>query len=185
MASRMAAAERRELMLDAATKMFALGGYAGTSTDAVAREAEVSQPYVVRMFGTKLELFIAVFERACRSIEDAFAQVIADSEFDAMSEAGQDQLGETYVELLRDSDLLHVLMHGFAAATVPEIGQVARAGMERIFETLRGTGWDDEQVRDFIAQGMLLNVLLSMNAFEEHSGGLADLVSVCLPESVV
>ena len=52
MNSRMPAGERRELVLQAATRAFAAGGYAGTSTDAVAKEAGVSQPYVVRMFGT-------------------------------------------------------------------------------------------------------------------------------------
>ena len=50
----MSADDRRELVLAAATRAFARGGYAGTSTDAVAKEAGVSQPYVVRIFGTKL-----------------------------------------------------------------------------------------------------------------------------------
>ena len=50
----MTAEDRRELVLAAATRAFARGGYAGTSTDAVAKEAGVSQPYVVRIFGTKL-----------------------------------------------------------------------------------------------------------------------------------
>ena len=50
-ASRMNADDRRELVLAAATRAFARSGYAGTSTDAVAREAGVSQPYVVRLYG--------------------------------------------------------------------------------------------------------------------------------------
>ena len=57
----MNADDRRQLVLEAATRAFARGGYAGTSTDRVAREAGVSQPYVVRIFGTKLELFLEVF----------------------------------------------------------------------------------------------------------------------------
>ena len=59
----MSAEDRRELVLEAGTRAFAHGGYHGTSTDAVAKEAGVSQPYVVRIFGTKLELFLEVFER--------------------------------------------------------------------------------------------------------------------------
>ena len=43
-ATRMPAEQRREQLLDAATRAFAEGGYHGTSTDAVAREAGVSQP---------------------------------------------------------------------------------------------------------------------------------------------
>ena len=68
----MSAEDRRELVLDAATGAFALGGYHGTSTDAVARQAGVSQPYVVRIFGTKLELFLEVFERSMERIGRAF-----------------------------------------------------------------------------------------------------------------
>ena len=47
--TRMGADERRDLVLEAATRAFARSGYAGTSTDAVAKEAGVSQPYVVRI----------------------------------------------------------------------------------------------------------------------------------------
>ena len=38
---------------------FAKGGYAGTSTEAIAARAGISQPYLFRLFGTKRELFIA------------------------------------------------------------------------------------------------------------------------------
>ncbi|MFT4084531.1 MAG: TetR/AcrR family transcriptional regulator [Nocardioides sp.] len=178
---RMAAEDRRELVREAATRAFAKGGYAGTSTDQVAKEAGVSQPYVVRIFGTKLELFLAVFEHACRRIEGAFAGVIDERPFDPASEEDRDRLGGAYLELLGDSDFLHVMMHGFSAGSVSEIGAVAREGMGRIFQTLRRTGWSDEQVRDFIAHGMLLNVLLSMDAYGDQGGPLGELVAACLP----
>ncbi len=63
-------------MLAAAIRAFARTGYSGTSTDVVAREAGVSQPYVVRMFGTKHELFLAAFEQATDRIRDAFRGVL-------------------------------------------------------------------------------------------------------------
>ena len=179
----MPAGERRELILAAATRAFATGGYAGTSTDHVAKEAGVSQPYVVRMFGTKLELFLEVLGRACASIDEAFAAVIASDDFDP--ETGDVQLGTAYTELLADSDLLRVMMHGFATGGTPEIAAAARAGMAKIYATLQGTGWDNERVRDFLAVGMLLNVLLSMGALGATGAtdGLGDLLDSCLPES--
>lgn len=177
----MPAETRRELILDAAMRAFAGGGYAGTSTDAVAKEAGVSQPYVVRMFGTKLDLFLAVFERACHRIDDTFARVIDERPFDPASQDDRERLGLSYSELVRDGDFLHVMMHGFSAGAVPEIGRTAREGMSRIVATLQRTGWNDEQVRDFFAYGMLLNVLLSMGAFELDSGPLADFVAACMP----
>ncbi|MDH2412739.1 TetR/AcrR family transcriptional regulator [Nocardioides sp. CER19] len=179
---RMPAEERRELILQAATRAFAAGGYAGTSTDAVAKEAGVSQPYVVRMFGTKLDLFLAVLDRTCGRIDAAFRGILEEGPFDPASEDDKARMGHTYTMLLADSDLLHVLMHGFAAASVPEIGDVARAGMGTIFATLQETGWPDEEVRDFVAYGMLLNVLLSMGAFGTEAGPLGDLVASCLPD---
>src|SRR3954471_13740316 len=84
--SRMSGADRRELVLAAATRAFSRGGYAGTSTDAVAKEAGVSQPYVVRIFGTKLELFLEVFERACERIRQAFEAVLAERPFEPSSD---------------------------------------------------------------------------------------------------
>lgn len=186
----MPASERRELILAAATRAFAEGGYAGTSTDAVAKEAGVSQPYVVRMFGTKLDLFLRVYGNACERIVAAFRAVLDEGPFDPASEQDKERMGLAYTELLADSDFLHVLMHGFSASAVPEIGVASRDGMGRIFATLRDTGWSDEQVRDFLSYGMLLNVLLSIGAFADDLSGdnaarlgpLADLVRICAPE---
>ena len=166
--TRMGADERRDLVLAAATRAFARSGYAGTSTDAVAKEAGVSQPYVVRIFGSKLELFLEVFTRATGRIGAAFADVLAEGDFDPTSEEDRDRLGLAYAELLADRDFLLVMMHGFTASGIPEIGAVARAGMGNIFEILRGGGGTDEEIRDFIAQGMLLNVMIAMRA-PEHA----------------
>src|ERR1700740_2946423 len=97
---RMPAEDRRELILQAAMRAFADGGYHGTSTDTVAREAGVSQPYVVRMFGTKLELFLALFDRACRRIESTFSAVLDADDFDAADEEDQRKLGHSYTALI-------------------------------------------------------------------------------------
>src|SRR3954449_3918510 len=80
--TRMSADDRRAQVLAAATRAFARTGYAGTSTDAVAREGGVSQPYVVRMFGTKLDLFLAVFDRATDRVKSAFTAVVDEGSFD-------------------------------------------------------------------------------------------------------
>jgi AcrR family transcriptional regulator len=175
--SRLGAEERRGLVLAAATRAFARGGYAGTSTDAVAREAGVSQPYVVRIFGTKLELFLEVFTRATRRIGAAFEEVLGEAPFDPEDDADWERLGTAYTTLLADRNFLLVMMHGFSAGGVEEIGAAARVGMAAIFEILKQTGCTDEQARDFVAHGMLLNVMLAMRAPEHVSeaGALAQL----------
>src|SRR3954451_2753333 len=131
--TRMGAEERREQVLGAATRAFARTGYAGTSTDVVAREAGVSQPYVVRMFGTKLELFLAVFERAAERIRSTFQDVLdgyrPDRPFDPDSEDDWAALGAAYTDLLADRDFMLVLMHGFAPGVEPAIGSTGRTCM--------------------------------------------------------
>ncbi|MGW6376416.1 TetR/AcrR family transcriptional regulator [Rhodococcus sp. NPDC055112] len=182
-ATRMSAPERRELVLAAASRAFARGGYAGTSTDAVAKEAGVSQPYVVRMFGSKAELFREVFARALKSIVAAFDEELDRIEtqpggIDPQSEEFWSRLGAAYGELVSDGDLLLVMMHGFSAGGTPEIGAQARAAMSEIYTQIRTrTGCTPEEAREFIAKGMLLNVLLAMQAPEhfDEDPALAEL----------
>jgi AcrR family transcriptional regulator len=182
----MSAEARREQVLAAATKAFARSGYAGTTTDAVAREAGVSQPYVVRMFGSKHELFLAVFSRATNRIRDAFRDVLdargvsASPPFDPEDDEDWAELGAAYTRLLADRNFLLVMMHGFAAGDDEAIGARARTCMGEIYEVLRSTGCSAEKATGFIAHGMLLNVMLGMRAPEHlhESPALADL-TIC------
>jgi AcrR family transcriptional regulator len=179
-ATRMAAQERRELVLQAATRAFAKTGFAGTSTDAVAREAGVSQPYVVRIFGTKLDLFLEVYNRACDQIAGAFEAVLDEGEFDPDNDDDWARMGAAYTGLLTDRDFLLVLMHGYSAGAVEEIAEASRNGMGTVFEVVKRTGCTDERATEFIAHGMLLNVMIAMGAPEhvKQSDALAAL-TVC------
>lgn len=157
-ARRMGRDARREQILDAATAAFAEAGYAGTSTDAVARAAGVSQPYVVRFFGTKAELFLAVLERVG-------AQLVARFEAVPPGPDAKVRMAEAYLDLIADPNQLKVLMHGFVLGSDPRIGERARAVLARAFELyLSRTGGAVEEARDFVAHGMLLNVLFSLEA---------------------
>lgn len=180
----MPAGERRELVLAAATRAFAEQGYAATTTDTVAREAGVSQPYVVRMFGTKLQLFVEVFQHAAERIIEAFERELDAQPFDPDEPDDWTRLGHAYAELVADRDFLLVMMHGFTSAGVEEIGVAARDCMGRIFALLRRTGGTDEQLRAFVAHGMLINVMVAMRAPEhlDQGGPLADLLACALDE---
>ena len=76
---------RREEILDAACEEFAQTGLHGTSADAIARRAGVSQPYLFRLFGTKRELFIATVQRC-------FAETAQTFEHAALGKTGEDAL---------------------------------------------------------------------------------------------
>jgi len=140
---------------------FARGGYAGTSTEAIAARAAISQPYLFRLFGTKRDLFIATMEQMHARIEDAFRQAAAGrTGVEAMI-----AMGDAYKELLGERALLLVQLHAFAASEDLEIRRAAREGFRRLW-TIVGqlTGLPEEMVRAFFAQGMLLNVLAAVDA---------------------
>jgi AcrR family transcriptional regulator len=59
----MPAAERRELIEQAATSVFAERGYLGASIDEIARRAGVSAPVVYDHFESKLDLYRRLLER--------------------------------------------------------------------------------------------------------------------------
>ena len=94
--ARRSAAERREEIVAIAFRHFAEGGYHGTSTENIAREAGISQPYLFRLFRTKRELFLACDDRACEKVLDAFRRAAAGAppgrELEAMGEAYVDDL---------------------------------------------------------------------------------------------
>src|SRR3954451_14423213 len=166
--SRMSADQRRTQILAAATRAFSRTGYAGTSTDAVAREAGVSHAYVVRMFGTKRDLFLEVFKGAVDRIKHGFSEVLAEGDFDPEDDADWARMGAAYTRLLADHDFLQVMLHGFAAGGDEQIGAVARSCMGEIYGILRSTGCAPERATGFIAHGMLLNVMMAMQA-PQHS----------------
>jgi AcrR family transcriptional regulator len=153
---RLTAAERSEEVLRAAVTAFAAAGYAGTKTDEIARLAGVSQPYVIRLFGTKQQLFIAATERACDRIEESFRGAAAER-------AELASLGDSYQVLLDDRELLVVLLHGFAASAEPAIGAAVRGRFGGIYNLIRElTGASVEEVQQFLATGMLLTVMAAM-----------------------
>ena len=61
--SRLPAAKRKAQLLDAAARVFARRGYAGTTTAELAKEAGITEPIIYRHFKGKRELFIALIER--------------------------------------------------------------------------------------------------------------------------
>ncbi|MEV4199764.1 TetR/AcrR family transcriptional regulator [Micromonospora globbae] len=158
--TRLTASERGAQLVAAAVQAFAATGYAGTSTDDVARLAGVSQPYVIRLFGSKQRLFIAAIEHATDQIETIFREAAA-------QQAALSALGDAYDRLLARRDLPVLLLQGFAASSDPAIGAVVRERFGRIYQLVRElTGADPSAARHFLGQGMLLTVLAAMRALE-------------------
>jgi AcrR family transcriptional regulator len=159
--ARQTADERRESVLDAAVVEFARGGYAGTSTEQIAKRAGISQPYLFRLFGTKRDLFVATMGLMYRRIEDDFRGAAeGKSGFEAL-----EAMGQTYKQLLQERELLLVQLHSYAASDDETIRKAARDGFRRLWTLVEQlTGLPEEAIRAFFAQGMLLNVLAAFDA---------------------
>src|ERR1022692_38643 len=128
--SRQTADERRTAVLAAAISEFARSGYAGTPTEAIARRAGISQPYLFRLFGTKKDLFVATYDLVGDRIVRELTSVSEGLEGEEALEA----MGAAYLELMQDPERHHVQLHGFAAA--PGDPDIARS-CRRTFEVLQ------------------------------------------------
>ncbi|WP_067570938.1 TetR/AcrR family transcriptional regulator [Nocardia acidivorans] len=161
--TRMTASERGEQVLAAAVTAFAESGYAATKTDEIARRAGVSQPYVIRLFGTKQQLFLAALRLVCDRIEDLFRTAAEQIPADATVEEALEDLGAAYRVLLTERDLPRVLLHGFSASGDPAIGPVMRARFGEVYQLVRDlTGASASEAGAFIATGMLLTDMAAM-----------------------
>src|SRR5215217_7818231 len=96
--TRRSAEERRREIVEIAIRHFAMHGYNGTSTDQVAREAGISQPYLFRLFGTKRELFLACHEVMHGRIAESFAEAARG----LPPEERVPAMGRAYSDLLAD-----------------------------------------------------------------------------------
>lgn len=158
----MSADERRESVIRAAMVEFARGGYAGTSTDSIARRVGVSQPYLFRLFPGKEALFLAVAERCFDLMERGFRQA-ADGlhGVDALK-----AMGGSYDVLIRDRDVLLMQMQLYVAAANAEEGEVARYVRRRwleLWDMVRSlTGVDEVELNRFFGSGMLINALVAL-----------------------
>ena len=144
-----------------AMKRFSEGGYHGTSTEVIARDAGISHPYLFRLFRTKKELFLACDERACNKVIEAFRRAAAEAPEGERLTA----MGHAYTnELLPDRHALLMMMQGFSAASDPEIQERVRGKYaEIIAEVSRLSGAPPDEVFRFFAHGMLLNIITALD----------------------
>lgn len=175
--TRLSAAERKDSILDAALIEFSEKGYAGTSTEDIATRAEISQPYLFRLFGTKKGLYIASVSRCFRETIELFQRA-------AEGKRGNEALhamGEAYMaQLQSDRTWLKAQMHAYAASDDPDIRETVRAGFgDLVAYVRRVSGAEWPELWSFFAAGMFLNVLASMGVDESPEPWMVDLLEGC------
>jgi AcrR family transcriptional regulator len=163
------AEERREEILVAAERVFAARGLHGTPTLEIAKAAGISQAYLFRLFPTKGALFLALVERCNERVRRTLADAAEAAR--ASGEPVMQAMGLAYIGLLDDRELLLNQLNAHAACDDPAIRDQVRRGFAQLVELVeRETGAGAEEVRNFFAHGMLLNVLAAMHAedVDEH-----------------
>ena len=165
--TRLHADERRAEVIQAAIQAFAVGGYAGTSTEEIARLAGVSQPYVFRLFGSKQHLFIAAVGRCFEQVREAFADAarrpLAVQGYNPVLAA----MGARYAEMLKDLTLLRLQLHAYAASSDPVIRDFVRAEFAALIATVAElSGEPSAALSEFFAQGMLMNLAAALELSE-------------------
>jgi AcrR family transcriptional regulator len=174
--------ERREQALSAAREEFARAGMQG-SVDLIADRAGVTPSYLLRLFGTKKALFLAVVERA----------------FDhTLSEYRQATNGKTGNEALQAIQSMHrwlsrhdrvtgmIQLQAFAASDDEDVRAAVATGYGRIVEfVLSVSDSTPPELARFMAYGMQRRALAALQMTSSrgvpkwaqllHNGATADL----------
>jgi AcrR family transcriptional regulator len=175
--SRLSAGERRHEILEAAVAEFAIKGLHGTSTEAIARHAGVSQPYIFRLFGSKKDLFLATVARGFDRIEEAFRLAIA-----ADPDLPLQSMGLAYNRLLAHREELLLQMQSYAACSDPDVLQLVQKRYGDLYRYVSDvSGATDDEVRMFFAKGMLMNVAAAIDLSD--LGNREDWARACLEVS--
>ncbi|MEV8115553.1 helix-turn-helix domain-containing protein [Streptomyces xiamenensis] len=167
----MSAEERRTAVIRAAVVEFARGGYAGTTTAAIARRVGVSQPYLFRLFPDKRAIFLAAAEHGTAEIRRTFERVSEGLD----PWAAHDAMAQAYTGLTADRDKLMFQMQMYVAVHTAEAGgdedfaARIRAYWNELFEAVHlRLGADGVETADFLANGMLINVMLALGFPADH-----------------
>ncbi|WP_079143700.1 TetR/AcrR family transcriptional regulator [Streptomyces luteocolor] len=169
---RMSAEERRESVIRAAMVEFARAGYNGTSTESIAKRVGVSQPYLFRLFPGKQAIFLAAAERCCQEVTEVFKAAADGLE----GVEAVHSMGRAYQALIADEPeklLMQMQMYVAAAAAEAtgdhELGAALRAAWMEMYDTvLLALGAEVDETTQFLAYGMLVNVLVSMGFQPDH-----------------
>lgn len=183
----MSAEDRREQVIKAAIAEFAVHGLDGTSTEAIAERAGISQPYIFRLWPNKKDLFLAavgvcfdktevVLKKAAESLsEDELARRVCPAGhsaehaehkhfLDARVAPRLHAMGHAYLHLMTKPEMLLMQMQAYAACWDEDVRKLVRDRWQRLRQLVIDlTGAQGTDLSMFFARGMLINVAACMH----------------------
>jgi AcrR family transcriptional regulator len=172
------AEERRREIIDAAFDAFGDTGLDGTSTETIAQRVGISQPYLFRLFGTKKELFLAAVERCLEQAHESFRIAVeeGDPNVDVLK-----RMADAYLGVVLDERRLRMQMQAYAACDDPEVRRVVQKGFGKLMDAIQlASGASPEVLAAFVAKGMLLNVMASMDVLTSDEPWAVALKEGCM-----
>lgn len=183
---RLSSDERRAQIILAALTVFGSRGYEGATTDQVARAAGVSQPYVVRLFGSKENLFLATLEFALQHLLAAFRGALVASDEGGERPLGK-RIGEAYIDLIEVRGLHQMMAHSYLLGSHPAIGPAARQGFAKVWRFFRDEmQLDADEARSFFAEGMLISTMIGLRIVDDYGSDpqITELFRACFPNKL-
>jgi len=166
-AKRRTADERRTDVIAAAIIEFATYGLHGASTEAIAARAGISQPYVLRLFGTKKALFLAAVTEVSEQIQALWERALLLVDPNLPPDERLYAIGSFYDEQTRDVHGMRLLLQSWAAAEDPDVRRLAHECMREMHAWVtRNVPASSTAVQRWFAFGMLLTVGASLGATE-------------------
>jgi AcrR family transcriptional regulator len=169
--TRRTAEERRVDVLHAAIIEFSTHGFHGGSTETIATLAGISQPYVLRLFKTKKNLFLEALAQVCDTILSVWQRALKqwENQRDASTlptvNAKLEAIGMAFYGLVESIVELRLVLQAFASAEDEDIRRQVQASLDQMFTWVRdATGADEPSVRRFFASGMMLTIAASIGA---------------------
>jgi AcrR family transcriptional regulator len=157
--ARQSADERRDALVAAAVEHFGQTGLHGTAVSAITDDVGITQPYAFSLFGTKKGLFLAAVEHCFDRVEQTFREAAAN----AGPEGAFEAMKESYGSVLADRPLLLMQLQTYAACGDDEVRDLARRRYAQLYDLVRELGGADrEELTQFFAAGMLLNVAAAL-----------------------
>lgn len=167
---RRTADERRVDVIQAAIAEFSRLGLHGGSTETIAASAGISQPYVLRLFGTKKALYLASVEHVCHIILDAWQQELSRFMLIEPAASASDKLqviGNVYYSLVQSVVELRLVLQAFASAEDDDVRALTHQQLDVLFTWVQdATGADLVMTRRFFATGMLMTIAASIRAID-------------------
>ena len=149
---RRSADERRGLVLEAARMEFAAVGLGAATGESIAYRAEISHPYLLRLFGSKRELFLVV-------VDNTFDELVA-----AVGEAAGSSDGRLTMPVAEQAIVSHLesrggsalLLQFLAACGDDEVRPVVRRRFADLYRSLgRISGLEEPEVAELFARLVL------------------------------